>query len=244
MKNCSTRLFLLGLATVSPFIAASSVRASDIVIDGFLTPQEVFFTPFQPFLPDFSEVAAPEALGGFRDLQVMGNGSFASTQGTVMPNGGALSFSNNDLITGTLIATYDGNDGSPTVNSMGLGGIDLTDMGSLDRLTVSLTSADLMGLEVTLNLFSGTGNATVTDTFAHDSDELNFSFSDIGFASVDFTDIGAIQLILTGPASIDASIDLFAATSSTDVPEPAISLWLFGTAIAGSLSLRRRTRSA
>ena len=242
MSNFSTKSLLLGLAITSTFIGASSVQAAPpIVIDEFLTEQAVFFEPFPPVLPDFLQVEAPEAIGGFRDLQVTGDGGLATTRGSV--GGEVLSFSNSAGVAGSLIATYDGDDDSPIVNPIGLGGVDLTGGVAdhlLDQITVSLTAFDLDGLEVTLNLFSGTGNGTVTQTFIPNTDELNFAFSDVGFASVDFTDIGAIQLILTGPANIDASIDLFAATSTKDIPEPAVSFLLFGTAIAGGFSLRRK----
>jgi len=239
MKNTSTNFFLLGLTASSLLVGTASAQAASmILIDDFTDDQFVEFptNPLAP-TPELSQVDGERILGGFRDLEIDGDGMFPinSESVVVSTSGGILFFNNDNGVTGTLTITYDGDDDPASVNETGLGGIDFTTMG-LEQFSLSFLDADLPGTDVTLTVFSGAGSASVTETTSEPG-ILNFAFSD--FVGADLTDVGAIQLTVLGPDSLDLAIDQFSATS---VPEPTASILLLGTAVTGSLTLRRKVR--
>ena len=240
--------FLIGASLLSPSNALAHVIGTEI--DFFDTPQQVG-DPAGMGIPNASEVqGAGMILGDYRDIQAINDGSMDPLSTTVSVNGGILSFSNNSVSAGAAFITWDGNDSPLTVDHTGLGGFDLTQGGEAIDFEVEILSSDLSGMELTLSVFDMNNN-TSTLSRLFDSAIMtqrveDFSFSDFT-GTADFTNIGAIQLGIFGPAEIDVqigSIETFGphAQGPLPVPESSSSLALLSGAmlLVASRKIRRQ----
>jgi hypothetical protein len=107
---------------------------------------------------------------------------------------------------GQSIITWDGNDGNAAVlNGNGLGGINLTSTGN-DTFILGSVSNDL-ATQVEVRVYSGAANwSSQTVSIPAGSLELAVPFPFLGFATgggtgADFTNVGAIQLIINSAAT-------------------------------------------
>ncbi len=215
---------LIGASLFSPSNALAHVIG--ITIDSFDTPQEV------------GELGASQVaenggiiLGGFRDLS--GNASI-----------------NNSVSSGSGLMTWDGDDSPFTVDTTGLGGLDLTQDGEATDFEVEILLSDLSGMQLTLNVFDMNSNVSTLSRVFNSAiltptTEL-FSFTTFT-GTADFTNIGAIQLRVAGPPEIDVqigSIETFGPHSQgpLPVPESSSSLALLSGAmlLVASRKIRRR----
>ena len=240
------------LAAALLFGVSAQAQASPIVIDNFDLEQDVGFQPINPLIPSSSQVGPNgSVLGGFRDMQVTGSGgSFLQTRATA--DSGELSFSNSVGTTGSVTITWDGDDDPTTLDQTGLGGIDITGSGgpTLDRFTLDIVLADLPGLNIAISVFDLAGGSSFLDIALTNAvsafESVDFLFSDF-IGSADFTNVGAISLMIDGPAEVDAVFSNFQVSpgAPTAVPLPAtLSLLLTGLGVFGVVSSRRRRQSA
>ncbi len=241
--------WIVGLLAATTMLAAGSAKAAPIIIDTFDVEQDVGLLGIPMFIPSSSQ-EGPDAsiLGGFRDMQVTGDAdNFLETR--LQSTGGGLTFSNNVETSGIGQIVWDGDDDPTTIDPTGLGGIDITRNGDwdLDRIWLDLVSADLPGLELTFNIYDTNNNvSTLSRTFNNPVNApvgVNFLFSDFAGAA-DFTNVGALELLIDGPEEIDARIALVQIGQphgDVDIPEPLTSvLTLVGISALGGLSLKRK----
>jgi hypothetical protein len=251
MRN-SFRL-LLGCPIIAVLLGTGSAQAGTLILDDFSAAQDVGLLDISGFIPSSSQTGPNSSiLGGFRDLEALGNAdNFLETRLRV--DNGVLSFSNNVGTLGAGLIVWDGNDDPTTVDSTGLGGIDITQNGGtdLDGFFLDILSADLAGLELAFTVYDTNNNtsslAQIFDTPVSSASPLTagFLFSDF-VGNADFTNVGAIELAIAGPEEIDATIDSIeiASSKSVEVPEPMASLFaLAGISILGSSSLKNKTQA-
>lgn len=185
--------------------------------------------------PVSSSVAAPEVIGGERDIFV----SLTSPTGAINLNahdtaiglGGLLSFGSQGNGAGERRVSWDGVDGdAANILDTGLGQTDLTN--DSDALGLQLQiGADLPGGEVEVRLYSddgvgGSANRFSTATLAipqtggsvSQKEFVPFSsFVPTSGGGADFTQVGAIELeILTGSANVDGQADIVGTVGETD----------------------------
>jgi hypothetical protein len=190
---------------------------AQMVIDDFSTDQALIFSVGSP--SSASSFVAGTSIGGERDLEVsVTAGAVASGEVT----GGTFNFGLAAGTTGNSLITWDGSDGLPAsgdIDFVGLGGIDLTNGGIIDGITVTVDSTDVIGsLELTVytdaansSNFSFTlpaGIVTSTKFFIPIS-----SFGTNSGTGADFSNVGAITMSITGTA-LDAAISLVQAETS------------------------------
>ena len=249
---------LLTLGVTATLLGAINPQAAALTVDNFLEATGGFqgvqvdgmgpptsFNEDGPFLP-------ANTIGGFRDLEIqrivnMGN-PFATATGAVF--NGNLEWSNDLGFSSMLTVQWDGGDGSGTIDPTGLGGVDFTDGGMFDRFGLDFLSVDQPGLTVELTVYTDGGNSSIlTETLTDPifvPEERFFEFSDFAVqngSGADFTDVGALQLKLTGPASIDAQIALLelAKPPIPDIPEPST---LLGLGLIGGFGLLSANKKA
>ena len=231
---------LLFAVTFTP----SSISAA-LVIDDFTTPQVASVSGRRSHA--FSSAAAPEALGGNREVHVArtshNRGAAQLDVGSSLSPGAAFSLGFGTA--GLASIVWDGLDQNRRLNPRGLCGLDLTEGGINDRFSL-LAMADL-GMEVTVRIYSNRrdwSEATLhipAGLRAFQAFELPFDefMARCGSNGADFTRIGAVSLTLAGGESLDVGIRYFAV-----VPEPGT--WLAGVGLLGAVSLAafRRHHSA
>lgn len=206
MKIC--KLALTAVAGLG--LMTASAAAAPITIDTFDGDAWVADAPFF-IIGSEAEVAAGSAIGGWRDLLAESD-STDPLATEVRTSGGSLAYSNTAGSSGTGTVTWDGNDGdASTVDTSGLGGIDLTDGGTNDGFLIKLLSADA-NLSITLNVWDMAGNLSSLDVLFTTSlvEYSAFLYLDGFVGGADLTNVGAIQLVLDGPENIDAVIDFIA----------------------------------
>jgi len=243
------RCQVLPLAAAVLWIGSVSTAYSAIIIDTFDTSQSA--ANVIPFPPVPTSVAGgPGIIGGERDFDLtLLSGPGATLQanfgGNSMLEHGQLGSS-----TATSLIVWDGPDGdASTLDPTGLGGVDLTDGGTLTGILLGLDVNDLVA-PLTLTAYTDAGNfSSATVILPGGVPPMIFLFVPfLDFVTqagtgADFTNIGALSLFIDGSQtpSLDVQLDLIAA--SNPVPEPAT----FSMAVFGALSLlcaRRRRRKS
>ena len=209
---------------VSPLITISALAAEgqvQTVIDSYDgAPQSVSdITTDGMAVSSFQ--AAPEAIGGERDLIVNRtsvNGEVSlNVNNPVLPN--VLAFDSNSTGEGTQRVTYDGFDGSAAVNDAGLN-TDLTSGGAAQGITLDI-GGDLANGNAVVRLFSDDGVAGTATRFSSFtlpipvtgggttvSEFIPFSSFAASGGGADFTDIGAIELDISGPTNLNGTANL------------------------------------
>ena len=235
--------YIFSLLAATAVLGAGSAQAAPILIDDFSVEQDVGLLDVPMFVPSSSQEGPDGSIiGGFRDMEAMGDAdSFLETR--LQATGGALTFSNNVGTTGSGTIVWDGDDDPTVVDTMGLGGIDLTGgVWPLDRILVEILSADLPGLELNFTIYDLVGGvSSLSQTFASSittPETATFLFDDFNAnGTADLTNVGAIQLDIAGPAEIDARFDMIEVGKEVRgrVPEPLTSFWTFAgvSALAG-----------
>ncbi len=135
----------------------------------------------------------------------------------VSPN--LLEFTASAVAAGVRVVSWDGVDGSgTTLNPTGLGGIDLTDGGNTRYLTF-LSGADHSDGELAVRVYSDSGNWSLgslmlpdTGGAATDSIVIPFtSFVAQAGGGADFTNVGAIEMEITGGQAVDGQLEVLRA---------------------------------
>jgi uncharacterized repeat protein (TIGR01451 family) len=173
--------------------------------------------------------AAPEAIGLERDLFVQ----MTSATGRVELSANAdvpdhLDFSTISGSSGLARVVWDGPDNDATnLNATGLGGVDLT-TNSADRLT--LLAGTELGGNITINIYSD-ANRVSRANFAIPATAMALataqvsiafsSFSAVSGGGADFTNVGAIEMILAPTDVADGRIDTIATFGPTAIQGPS-----------------------
>ncbi|MCB1585360.1 MAG: hypothetical protein KDI52_03685 [Xanthomonadales bacterium] len=192
---------------------------SEILIDDFSADQPLLFAiGAGGSASSFVTTAGSEILGTERDIELtVVSGAVVSGEVT----GNALNFSVAAATTGEGLIMWDGVDGLPSavnLNPTGLGGIDMTQSGTLDSFRVNILSSDQPGTMI-LTVYTDGGNfssATVAipvSAVALDIVIPYSSFSPQLGTGADFTNVGAVTMFVSG-FEIDTRISLIQAESS------------------------------
>jgi uncharacterized repeat protein (TIGR01451 family) len=231
--------FISQLITFTP---AQAAGIAGTTVDDFNnpTPQTIQANSVATTASSFADHVG--ALGGERDLSVQFLSGVAGdlvefdsrNDGQI----GRLQFSASVGAQGLFTATYDGNDDDAVVIDFdGLGGADLTDgAGSnVSNSFVARARADQLGTLVRLRVYSDSvsfsDSPTLTIPGDNEDSDLVFEFADFTTATgasapADFTDVGAIQLIVeTTTDGTDGRLTLLGAFAPTvftlDIPNHA-----------------------
>ncbi len=198
-------------------------------IDDFDTTAQQVADTTNDGIPVTSSLAAPatEVIGGERDLLV----NRTSTTGSVELNvnnallPGILAFDSRFLGQGQRVISWDGVDNDATrINDAGLAAVDLTSGGTATGFRLQI-GADLAGGQALLRVYSndnvaGTANRFSSFTVAIPqtggaATALEYvpftSFVAAAGGGADFTQVGAIEMEITGAANVNGSAELVGA---------------------------------
>ena len=232
-------------STVLLGVGNAQANAKNIFIDEFLDLQMVETTG-----PLTNSQVGPTGniLGGYRDIfveVVSNNGDSQHLRSNLLVDNEKGYFNNDAGITGTGMIRWDGVNNSQTLNPQGLGGINIT-QGNLDSISMDVISADLAGLDMTFTIYDMNSNSSsisrMLNSSMSTSQEEVFLFQDF-VGTADFTNVGAIELGISGPESIDAVIGSVRISQSTPVPEPSSILGLLAIGAVGTGSMLKQKKN-
>lgn len=216
--------------------AAAQPAWASINIDSFLTAQSVGVSG--PTSSAFDATAAPEAIGGERDIEVTRTSPTGSIHVDIYSS--TAEYSASFSAEGNARIIWDGPDASPAIDPVGLNELDLTQGGVNNRFEF-LAGSDL-GTMFYLWVWDSLGASDsigVSIAAGSTIDLYMLPFTD--FSGIDFTQIRAIGLEVTSP---DGGEDSIIVNNFAVVPE--VNPWLAAfalTGFAGWMSLRRKTAS-
>jgi len=237
--------------------------AASILIDDFTTGDQTVEDLPDNF-PNASNVPAGDAIGGNRDMSVLtsnqfnpegpGDTSLSVDTTEIAPSPasgmiqGVLSFDNVGGSLGNGLIVYDGNGTQGDLDIDGLGGVDFTMGGDLDRFFFDVVRADNV-FDITVRVYGDTASGSGVSTFVENIDPdapggfdpfLRFTEFDTGADLTNFENVGALSFEIT---SVDPAVDGALASISV-VPLPASALLLLGGlgGFAGLSAANRRRR--
>lgn len=234
------------IAAALALACAGSAQA--IIIDSFATSQSLSLAYPPGGKSISSSVSGTGILGGERDMMISLIGGVIAGNGiSSVAGGGYYSYSQDATIKGRGEIQWDGADGSPALNPIGLGGINLT-AGGIDALVLGVISDDVP-VNVTITVYSSAGNASSrTLTLPGQINEAttySFKYSDFSAflgSGADFANVGAITL-KTGSSSTapDLVFNFLRTSEPANVPEPGtLGLLGLGAAACGLVARRRK----
>jgi len=193
-----------------------------------------------------SGLAGTDTIGTTRKLNLTGiSGATAGLAAAAKIDVGDSNFfsvSNDPSVDSTVTVIWDADGGigaDNVVKTNGLGGADLTDGNTELGFVFDLIFIDL-NVTIDLTVWDMAGN---NDTFNHNFpiavDNYFIPFTE--FVGVDPTNVGAIRLVLNGPAGWDAIFNIVDTRTGIPVPAP---LALIGLGLFGLGAVRRRSQSA
>jgi hypothetical protein len=196
-------------------VTSANVNGTTVqTIDSFdTTAQSVTANVGTPVASDF--VAAPEAIGGERDIVV----TFTSGSGDVAVqidqfNSDVFAFVSGLNVVGSALVQYDGTDGNATaLAATGLGSVSLSS-GDTHAGLLLATRGDSTGATAEVRVYTDAANysiatitipdqATVEDLFVPFS-----AFTVAGGSGATFTNVGAIELFINGVIELDATVSV------------------------------------
>ncbi|WP_207101620.1 VPLPA-CTERM sorting domain-containing protein [Paracoccus shandongensis] len=240
---------LLGAAASAAVLCTGAQAfAATLVIDDFSAEQRVQDTP--GFEGNVSQIAGGGILGGYRDLSVKNTAADGDNRAAteLHVTGGNIKFSNVAGARGEGTLTYDGDDDPSSVNTTGLGGVNLligTDPYFYFASPPGVPFDNVAEVRIQVwDIFGKTG--IYTETIDPDYDP-KLAFSDAAFAGIDFSKIGALQFFISSTStndSVDGAITGIEvrADDVAPVPLPASGLLLLG-GMGGLTFLRRRKKA-
>ena len=222
-------------------LSATGASAATIILDDFNEDQLVQDTGSTPA----SQIAAAVP-GGFRDIQARSDsGAFTSTE--VRIENGNLGFSNISGVSGTGTLTFDGDDDPTSVNTIGLGGFDLTYGGTGTGFVYDVISTDA-NLLLTVNAFDINGGfSTFQQTLPALSNGMFSGMFSQFMGDADLSMLGALQFVAGGNGVQDLDARIRSIGVNVDVapvPLPAAGLLLGSVIAAGAAFGRKRKKAA
>jgi len=233
------------LASALCCLFVCTLSATPIVIDHFNDTQGLSVSGLgaNP-LSVTNGVSAPSALGGARFItltRIAGVGTASININSPSPS--VFNQSNDAVADSDSLTLWDGGvDG--TISPAGLGA-DLTGGGVNNQLHFRANVDLLSGVTATFRFYTAflstysevvqtlTGGGADFDYFIPFANMTNFG------GGATFSNVGAITMLISGPARMDLQMDLLETTSDQNVPEP-MTFGLVGSALAGLALLRRR----
>lgn len=237
-----------GLALLAPALLNPRVaKAATTVVDDFSTSQAWLSAYPDPDigLPSdvWSSVSGAGILGGERDIRVQSNVNdlehATRTMWSVVQNG---VFETHRQIgtSGIHEIQWDGVDGDgSTLDPTGLGGIDLTGGGTEEAFNLGVAYYNLGAPTAEIAVYTDAGNASsYTVNFIYSFDPLDYiiKFSDFAptlGAGADFTDVGAITIVVNGTNSGSGPYFDYLQTTELDDEPPVTTASLDGTVGSG-----------
>lgn len=208
--------FAVVVAALAPLSAWGEVS-----IDTFSTPQAVE-APLGGPDSALSVVAAPEAIGGERDVQVLRESGGAAVQfQTGFGGQEVLSCSAGAGTVGSCLVLWDGPDGVFPLDPDGLGGRDLTEGGANDAVGLAVRADQAVSFEIQVTHASDA--SFVSATLELPGGDLDFEERFVPIAAFGpadpapiFSEVGAITMLIAGAPAFDVLVDDVRVT----VPEP------------------------
>lgn len=249
----ANHLLRVGIVSVCCWLGATSARA-DILIDSFDTTQTVTVSGGPPGPKStFGSSSAAEAIGGERDILVnrtsSGSGSLTVDVGISMP--GMAAQGAGFGVAGNSVFTWDGPDSAAAVNATGLGGIDLTGGGLGTQFL--LDAASDLGVTLLLRVFTDSTRFSELSAVVPPDPEFDLSTFAFPFSAfnptgpgggANFTNVGAIQLQISGGSSADAIVDVLSIpTVAVPAPPSALLLGLGAITFVTTYGWRLRRRA-
>ena len=247
------RLFMFAAAVAATFSSNFVASAAVLVIDSFTAGQSAVQVIGMPSGPRSAaaKLDALSIIGGEREIQVertsMGPNAGQASIDVGFSMAGAAAFASGPGTRGTALFTYDGRDALETFHPTGLGGMNFSGFG-LTQFRIAATS-DNGGLGV-VEVYSAADQFSRA-TFHLPMDPVGFGFSDVilpfsSFVAVagggaDFSNVGAIRLMLDGTSAAGTGTGTDADfTAESSVPEPAPLLLLGSGVVLVAIGRRRR----
>lgn len=224
----------------------ASGTAHALIIDDFSTDQaEISVMPDGPTSAS-STAGGAGIVGASRDTVLSTDPETGNTSRLRFDvSGGRARLSADASVPADLLFQWDGNDGNPTLDTFGLGGIDLTDGGASNSIEIGIAEEDATPALFTIEVYDLSGGVStasapgVPGAGTVDPASVFLLFSAFS-GNADFTNVGAIQLFVEDVLvnGIDLHLDFI--RSAEAVPLPA-AIWLFASALFGIGAFRRRT---
>lgn len=225
---------------------AVGLSAAPVLIDNFNTSQFLQVGPggSNP-LPGFNSVATgANAIGGFRSVELTRTvGSGIANVDANISEPSILSYSTGASVVSSLLIWWDGDSGA-TLNFTNYS-VDLTGGGTNTGILISNRS-DLV-VSVDLRLYTDASNySTASFTTPGLGTLVPFTQTFLPFASfvptgsgATLTNITAVLMSMSGPASFDLQMDFLEATNP--IPEPMSALLIGGALLGLGVWGRRRS---
>merc|ERR1712137_838277 len=181
----------------------------------------------------FQAVESDGVVGGERDMQltIVTGGNLQITTSSI--SGNTWNVANAKANVGSAFLQYDGVDGSATLNTDGLGGVDITANNGL-RFRLLLESDLATFYTITVADVEGRTSESVIDVAGDDTtQEYVIDFDDFQ-GNADFTNVGAVEIEVELFTQTDAILSLFAVVgpnvpssslSNTPTPSPIVATW-------------------
>lgn len=205
--------------SVSPAIVITATDAQGTpgtLIDGFDAPATPQVATANSGSPTGFSSAVVTALGGERDLQAIHSSGGLNVELSANAVAGTLALSSGTGTAGSGVASWDGLDGAAALDTSGLGGVDLTDSGASEGLLISRNGDAVGSLTVTIHTDATTSSAiTASIPVVAETIYLPFSSFTPAVNGADFTNVNAIELLMSGPAGFDGELNLFQAYGPT-----------------------------
>lgn len=234
------------VAAAAALALAGAGAQAAFVIDDFSAPQALItdLTTGDGGVWAVQTFNASSIIGGYRDLYIektadaADDGVFGVRAGV---SSGSLTYAQDTFQGAVGFVRWDGAATGGAIDTAGLGGIDLSTTNV--AISVQVLSADL-NFPLTFNVWTDGDNdnvftlSSLTKLAGPGPGVFNFMFTD--FVGADFSNVGAMELVLNNSAIVDLDIriDLIQA-----VPEPG-TLALVGATLLGLGVARRRAKKA
>jgi hypothetical protein len=248
---------MLGAIALYAFALPFSAASNAAIIDSFDTEQTVEdATAGDGGVWGSVNSGGGDIIGGERDVLVdLLTSDFGNDAEFIVRNGTSVgNFNIGSESTASFALQYDGDDADgpgETLTPDGLGGLDLGSLGN--AFVFDVLAADQPGLEVSATVWSGGSSSTVniTGTFPVGNPGLPgnvdppvpspIPFAD--FAGVDFSDVGALEFVVTGNVAFDVTVaQIEVPGEEQQVPEP-MTLGLVGVGLVSIGMVARRKRA-
>jgi len=217
-----SKVFFFGLLLVA-FVYGQTSRQDILTIDPFTPDTDVIVivTYSDTVYPQVGEAftQSTRILGGERDLNLQVNGANTGRVISTGVSNGTWDVSSPSSAQSIVTMQYDGADATSTLNTQGLLGVDLT-TSNADSFRLAIGTD--ISTTYTLKVYGQTGGVSTFDlTITPSTESTKTYFADFSrfTGNADFSNVGAIEIVIVGGDNVDTSIDLFTTSAATVPPE-------------------------